>query len=362
MVLGIVGVMTLTPSGVAAFDDAGIRAVQMQDAQQRRTPRAAAPAHYDIQPAPRRRERYEMFQPIVRSFAPEPRPSRALPAPIQFGYGGEALRTEPVRDRFTTPAPQFPSLKDAVEKRGRRAADESSLAEIAGPMSTRTVCVRMCDGFHFPIGVLQSAGDYGAHAATCKAACPAAEVRLFTLAPGATSIDQAIGRDARSYMQMATAHAYRTARDQSCTCQSDRKGNYVSLLRDITLKAGDTVVTNGGAKVFRGARQWPYRGADFADFRKAPQISQRQKRQIDSMTAVSLNVELLRPFTVAKMTPVREDVAAVQPTLSSTSRVIEVDAAPTASVRRAQTRGFTPVSGHGSLQIVQNRVNGFVIR
>ncbi|MGL4325287.1 MAG: DUF2865 domain-containing protein [Beijerinckiaceae bacterium] len=360
-VLGVLACLTFAPSFVSANDDAGIRGVQMQDARERtyRSQPVYAPVARPAV-APRQRERFEIFQPVVRSFAPQPKPSRALPDPIQFGYGTPP--SSAASDQLRPLGPLYPSLQEAVAKRKAKKRDDAPLADLSGIQSTRTVCVRLCDGYHFPVGNLGSGGDWATHSAMCKAACPAAEVRLYSLAPGAKGIEQATSREARTYASLSTAFAYRKGLDQSCTCQRERAGQYVSLLRDFTLRAGDAVVVAGKAKVFRGAAQWPYRASDFGDFRKSYQLSKQQRRQLDSMTSASLNVELLKPFTVAQVQRAADDVAVLRPEPQAQGQVRTVHSDAGRPLLRP-TQGFVAVQASAPpVRMVQNRVPGFVVR
>lgn len=352
--LGILGTLVLAPSLSSANDDAGIRSVQMQDARERAA-RRAAPA-YAPPAAPARASRYEVFQPIVRSFAPQPKPSRALPAPIQFGYGTGA----PAPDSIRPLGPLYPSMQEAVKK--RRTVKPERAPALAGLQSTRTMCVRMCDGYAFPIGNITSPADWAMHANLCQSACPAAETRLYSMAAGTVDLGQAVSRDGMSYASLSTAFAYRKGRDASCTCQTGRQGHYMSLLRDITLRAGDTVIVGNGAKVFRGGSQWPYRQSDFADFRRSHHLSKNQRRQVDSLTAVSLNIELLRPFTVAKAPVRNDDVAVVRPDQAPSGPVREVQIDSSRPILRA-SQAFMPLAkSASSIQVVQARAPGFTLR
>ena len=359
--------LLLSPTLGSANDDAGIRSVQMQDARERslrQAPRASAqPTVTYAAPVQARRGGYEMFQPIVRSFAPQPRPARALPAPIQFGYGASTVETS--ADPFRAPKASLQSFSDAPVRRRVRLANEIQTAASATALqSNRSVCVRLCDGYHFPVGTLSSGADWATHAGLCQSACPAADVRLYSLAPGAMDMAQARSRDGQTYSALATAFAYRKGLDQSCSCQTGRQASYMSLLRDVTLRAGDTVIVGAKAKVFRGASQWPYRATDFADFRKAQELTKAQRRQIDSITAASLNVELLRPFSIAKVAG-REDVAVVRPSTEPQAQGGIIRELGTDIVRPAlrASHGFAPAAKIGSsIQVVNSKAPGFILR
>lgn len=126
-------------------------------------------------------------------------------------------------------------------------------------------CVRLCDGYAFPVGFANS-GSQEAQEAACQLACPSAEVAMFTAPAGAKDIDEAI-RNGRPYSSIPNAFKYRTARyDAACTCRP--KGSTTSsaaLLTDFTLRRGDLAMTRIGVRHFDGSERFPYRANTFSD-------------------------------------------------------------------------------------------------
>ena len=127
-----------------------------------------------------------------------------------------------------------------------------------------TMCVRLCDGFAFPVGAFHGEGDIATHEATCRSECPGAQTALYVLPNGTSSISEAVDvHSGRAYSQKATGFHYTTYLDASCSCHP-REGNRISsLLHDFTLRRGDAVVTASGVKVFHGGGHFPYRQVDF---------------------------------------------------------------------------------------------------
>ena len=127
-----------------------------------------------------------------------------------------------------------------------------------------SMCVRLCDGFAFPVGAFHGEDDLAAHEATCRSECPGAQTALYVLPSGSSSIDEAVeARTGRAYSQKAAGFHYTTYLDESCTCHPKAGNRVASLLRDFTLRRGDAVVTPGGVKVFHGGGHFPFRQADF---------------------------------------------------------------------------------------------------
>src|SRR4051794_29953506 len=114
-----------------------------------------------------------------------------------------------------------------------------------GGGSGRSVCVRLCDGYYYPLESVATRG--GSSLSDCEASCPGVAMGVFRH-PGGDSMTEARDASGRRYGDLDAAYAYRTALAPGCACQ--RTGR--SVAGDMTLRAGDIVVTADGAMVFRG--------------------------------------------------------------------------------------------------------------
>lgn len=83
--------------------------------------------------------------------------------------------------------------------------------------SYRTVCVRMCDGFYFPISFGVSRAQFGRDAAACQSSC-GVEARLF-YAPTSGSSEDMVDLAGRSYAAIPNAFKYRKALVANCACK-----------------------------------------------------------------------------------------------------------------------------------------------
>jgi len=84
----------------------------------------------------------------------------------------------------------------------------------------KPVCVRLCDGYFFPLASLGKVGREGAQE-MCQAQCPGAETETFALGPDG-DITQALGQGGKSYMELDNALRYQKATVPGCSC---RKAN-----------------------------------------------------------------------------------------------------------------------------------------
>jgi hypothetical protein len=147
-----------------------------------------------------------------------------------------------------------------------------------GPSSQRqTVCVRLCDGYFFPIGPLSRAGDLPNHEAACSGLCPDAPTQLFVEPAGSDRIEDAVSMNGAHYTALPVAFRNRATVDNACTCHR-RLDQTLSLLNDSTLRKGDSIMTPNGILVFRGAGRTPYAQNDFATLADA--AMPRDKREI----------------------------------------------------------------------------------
>ncbi len=198
-------------------------------------------------------------------------------------------------------------LRDAASIASRKAAARkvktaAAAAAAASPLlSRRTMCVRVCDGYTFPVGLLRARADLSAHAAACEAQCPGAETRLYTLAPGQRLDDPANARsvqDGSPYRRLKTALLFRTRHVANCSCQGpDNIATRLPILLDPTLRAGDVVIDErGAAQAFAGTGRIPHSPRAFADYRRSPALTRQAQAQVDRVVGTSQRQAVARAY------------------------------------------------------------------
>lgn len=115
----------------------------------------------------------------------------------------------------------------------------------------RTICVRTCDGFYYPVSYATTPDRFRDDEQTCQRTCPAAEVALYTYHNPGEEVAQAVALNGRLYTELPTAFQYRKALTPSCSCR--RAGeSWADALKtsgpDATVAPGDVVVTEQNAK------------------------------------------------------------------------------------------------------------------
>ena len=123
----------------------------------------------------------------------------------------------------------------------------------AAPMGNtfRTVCVRTCDGYYFPISFATTPDHFRDDEQSCQRMCPAAEVSLYTYHNPGEDVSQAVSLNGRLYTEMPNAFHYRQAMTPACSCRKPGE-SWADALKagggDDTIAPGDVVVTEQNAK------------------------------------------------------------------------------------------------------------------
>jgi hypothetical protein len=107
----------------------------------------------------------------------------------------------------------------------------------------KTLCVRTCDGFYFPISYSTNASRFAEDAQACQRLCPASEAVLYTLR-STDDMTQAVSANGRLYTELPNAFAYRKQFNPSCSCKPAGQtwADALKQLDDQTIERGDIVV------------------------------------------------------------------------------------------------------------------------
>jgi len=112
----------------------------------------------------------------------------------------------------------------------------------------RTVCVRTCDGFYFPISYATSSARFAQDEKTCQRMCPASEAMLFSYRTTGEDITQATSINGQPYTSLPNALKYRSEFNPSCGCKRPGQSWADALGKDEAVEPGDVVVTEERAK------------------------------------------------------------------------------------------------------------------
>lgn len=84
----------------------------------------------------------------------------------------------------------------------------------------RTLCVRTCDGFYFPISFSTIPAKFPIDASTCQQMCPGTEALLYTHRNPGEDANAMVSLYGEPYALLPTAFRFRQTYDKSCTCGS----------------------------------------------------------------------------------------------------------------------------------------------
>src|SRR5271166_2082386 len=128
----------------------------------------------------------------------------------------------------------------------------SPMSQMGIPLSGtyRTLCVRTCDGYYFPISYSTVPGKFADDEALCRRLCPATEVNLYSHRNPGEDINRAVSLTGGLYTELPNAFSYRKVFNPSCSCRAPGQ-SWEEALRpgdDQTLERGDIVVTEERAR------------------------------------------------------------------------------------------------------------------
>lgn len=200
-------------------------------------------------------------------------------APVQQAQGGFlSLFARPQRDAAAEQAQHARRAAHSAQRAAARTFDVEAHA-----LGKRSVCVRLCDGYFFPIGPITEKADIAGHEALCSGLCPGAPARLYIEPSGSDKIEDAIStKDGQPYSALPVAFRHAGTADNACTCRrpGQTHARLVSTLKDFTLRRGDSVMTKDGFKVFRGSTTYPYRPQDFTALANEQNLTKTQRGEL----------------------------------------------------------------------------------
>lgn len=134
--------------------------------------------------------------------APKPKAYAATPTP----FAGWSLGAQP--------QPLAPA-----EVIGEEWAEENSERDATPVLTYRTVCVRLCDGYYFPISYATTPDHFAKDSAKCEASC-GSPARLYVYENPGSEAETMEDLAGRPYSELKTAFLYRTEYVPSCSCKA----------------------------------------------------------------------------------------------------------------------------------------------
>lgn len=112
-----------------------------------------------------------------------------------------------------------------------------------GAGTYRTLCVRSCDGYYFPISFSTVPSKFAEDEQTCRSMCPGTEASLYIHRNPGEDSEQMVSLQGAPYSALPAAFAYRQSYNSACTCRSPGALANVTVTRT----GGQAAAPDGGA-------------------------------------------------------------------------------------------------------------------
>lgn len=106
-------------------------------------------------------------------------------------------------------------------------ADWSSRFPVQPGNSFRTICVRMCDGYYFPINFATTPEQFPADEQACQRQC-GTPARLYYYPNPGGEVEQAMALDGSPYSSLTNAFRYRKELVKTCSCRTNQGGDLMA--------------------------------------------------------------------------------------------------------------------------------------
>jgi Protein of unknown function (DUF2865) len=115
--------------------------------------------------------------------------------------------------------PKAANSNDAGSSRARRDEDDDEPRSKDGKGAHRTVCVRLCDGYYWPVNHGVNRSQFRKDARSCEASCNG-DAKLFHM-PSNGEIGDAVDQSGKPYSRLPAAFLYRKKLVAGCACRPE---------------------------------------------------------------------------------------------------------------------------------------------
>lgn len=154
--------------------------------------------------------------PVARPLPPQSHPPLA---PLSAGRRAGPLEMAPLESLHRSSRGQPTSLDEAFEPQPRARPMDPEEGAGGGSGSYSTICVRLCDGYYWPLHHATRRRDFQRAARQCEATCGEDSRLFFMPNRGAGGIETAVDLQGRPYSKLPTALVYRKSLINGCACR-----------------------------------------------------------------------------------------------------------------------------------------------
>jgi Protein of unknown function (DUF2865) len=252
--------------------------------------------------------------------------------------GGDYLRND--YHPRSLKADRSKKSNNSLSHKSEKNNDTALSARVSQPVA---YCVRLCDGFYFPVGT--GYDNFDKHESACNSVCPSAQTRVYVAQNGSDDIGKASHRG-QTYAKLGSAFSYRQQRIKTCSCNATSSTGGLGMFsplpeNDTTLNRGDVVMTDAGFKAFAGGKNFPHRGTEFVPATWMKSLTARER---DNLMNMANGGRRLSPSEKrkAKQKTAEQKIIAVKTANYQSNSLIAPDYAPVEASNSKFVRNVAP--------------------
>ncbi|MEE4012491.1 DUF2865 domain-containing protein [Roseibium sp. FZY0029] len=123
----------------------------------------------------------------------------------------------------------------------RQIGSESKRYSLPSGGAFRTVCVRTCDGYFFPVSFSTGKNHFAYDEARCSEICPAAETELYVYRNPGGDQSQMMSLAGQLYSEQPFAYRYKSEFVEGCSCRATRQSKAQSAWTELSSNSGNRV-------------------------------------------------------------------------------------------------------------------------
>ncbi|GAB4515913.1 MAG: hypothetical protein Tsb0019_14950 [Roseibium sp.] len=123
----------------------------------------------------------------------------------------------------------------------RQARDGSESRRLPSGGTFRTLCVRTCDGYFFPLSFSTGKNQFAYDEARCSEICPAAQTELYVYRNPGGDQEQMMSLAGNLYSDQPFAYRYKSEFVEGCSCRASRQSRMRSAWTEVGTGSGSRV-------------------------------------------------------------------------------------------------------------------------
>lgn len=139
---------------------------------------------------------------------------------LRLAYGGDSPFVAFLKGLLGVEPPDEPRRWPPREQRVPRRAlpPIEPPTETPGVETYRTMCVRLCDGYYWPVSFATARESFERDQRTCTRSCGSSVALYYYPNPGG-ALEDMVNLQGQPYKSLGTAFVYRTTYDANCKCR-----------------------------------------------------------------------------------------------------------------------------------------------